>query len=437
MIRFLLGAIFCAWLAVTPAEAQFLGGGSFAPPGTNGQTPYNNNGSFGAYSLTGDCSFAVTTGVLVCGAPYLEKQTFFTSNTGSAAINIPQGVTPTSPANGDLWTTSAGVFAQINGSTVGPLAGATGCVVTGSVGQFVYNSGSSSCLSSAATISTTGAILDSQVGAASTPAVYLTGTAFAGTGTTSFPLMLIQPSTATASTAWGTSGTLLGVNAHTGISNVFDFQVDGTSRLSLSAGGVLTTANVTMGASSTFTWSSRGALSSPASGTVQIGSIDAAAPVAQTFSAQSVVAGTSNTAGAAMVIQGSRSTGTGAGGSITIKTAAAGSTGTAQNAAIQAGIFDATQYFIPGGTAQPTCGTGCASVAGSATDQRMLVTSGTAVVAITVNFSGTKMTAPICTATEIAGTPIAIGFSAAPTTTSYTLTSASALTATQIMVTCF
>ncbi len=40
------------------------------------------------------------------------------STTGGASINIPHGVAPTTPANGDIWTTSAGgVFAQINGVT--------------------------------------------------------------------------------------------------------------------------------------------------------------------------------------------------------------------------------------------------------------------------------------------------------------------------------
>jgi hypothetical protein len=62
------------------------------------------------------------------------------------------------------------------------------------------------------------------------------------------------------------------------------------------------------------------------------GAADAAAPVAQTLSVQSVVAGTTNTAGANLTITGSQGTGTGAGGSIIFQTAPAGSSGTAQNA---------------------------------------------------------------------------------------------------------
>jgi hypothetical protein len=43
------------------------------------------------------------------------------SATASAGINIPHGTAPTSPANGDMWTTTSGLYIRINGSTVGPL----------------------------------------------------------------------------------------------------------------------------------------------------------------------------------------------------------------------------------------------------------------------------------------------------------------------------
>jgi hypothetical protein len=69
-----------------------------------------------------------------------------------------------------------------------------------------------------------------------------------------------------------------------------------------------------------------------AAANLRLGAADAAAPVAQTLSVQSVVAGTTNTAGANLTITGSQGTGTGAGGSIVFQVAPAGSTGTAQNA---------------------------------------------------------------------------------------------------------
>lgn len=39
-----------------------------------------------------------------------------------ATLNIPHGIAPSSPVDGDIWTTAAGgLYVQINGSTVGPL----------------------------------------------------------------------------------------------------------------------------------------------------------------------------------------------------------------------------------------------------------------------------------------------------------------------------
>jgi len=80
----------------------------------------------------------------------------------------------------------------------------------------------------------------------------------------------------------------------------------------------------------------------------QLGQADAAAPVAQTLSVQSVVAGTSNTAGANLTITGSQGTGTGAGGSIIFQTAPAGSTGSAQNALVRALAVTAGKSVVVG-----------------------------------------------------------------------------------------
>ena len=75
---------------------------------------------------------------------------------------------------------------------------------------------------------------------------------------------------------------------------------------------------------------------------LRLGAPDAAAPVAQTLSVQNVVAGTSNVAGAATTIAGSQGTGTGAGGSVIIQTAPAGTTGSAQNAEANSFTLDST-----------------------------------------------------------------------------------------------
>lgn len=41
--------------------------------------------------------------------------------TALSSLRIPHGAAPTAPVNGDMWTTTAGLFVRINGATVGPL----------------------------------------------------------------------------------------------------------------------------------------------------------------------------------------------------------------------------------------------------------------------------------------------------------------------------
>lgn len=44
------------------------------------------------------------------------------STTSRASLCLEHGAAPTSPVNGDMWTTTAGLFVRINGATVGPLS---------------------------------------------------------------------------------------------------------------------------------------------------------------------------------------------------------------------------------------------------------------------------------------------------------------------------
>ena len=96
-------------------------------------------------------------------------------------------------------------------------------------------------------------------------------------------------------------------------------------------------------------------LSRKAAASLQIGAADAAAPVAQTIGVQSVIAGTSNTAGQNLTVRGSQGTGTGVGGSLLFQTAPAGGAGTAQNALVTqvtvAGSGGTTLTEVVGSTA--------------------------------------------------------------------------------------
>ncbi|KKL70600.1 hypothetical protein LCGC14_2103250, partial [marine sediment metagenome] len=44
------------------------------------------------------------------------------ATTAKASLRAPHGSAPTSPVNGDMWTTTAGLYVRINGGTVGPLS---------------------------------------------------------------------------------------------------------------------------------------------------------------------------------------------------------------------------------------------------------------------------------------------------------------------------
>lgn len=205
-------------------------------------------------------------------------------------------------------------------------------------------------------------------GAASAPAVQYTGTWFSGgTGTTTKPYFLVETTGAT-STAWDTSGTGLGVNSATGFSgNLIDLQVNAASRFSVSGTGTVSMRN-----SGSFVWAGRGILSSPAAGTVQHGTADAASPVAQTIRVQSVVAGTADTAGVNATIIGSLSTGAGASGDIIFQTGGTGAGSTSQNTATTAvTIKGATQAVNVAGVLNAASGT--ATPAAGSTAARLLL----------------------------------------------------------------
>ena len=74
---------------------------------------YNQNVSKFSVDITGKTTAA---GKITAGA----------STTSAASFSAPHGTAPASPANGDIWTTSAGIYVQINGVTVGPLGSGGG-----------------------------------------------------------------------------------------------------------------------------------------------------------------------------------------------------------------------------------------------------------------------------------------------------------------------
>lgn len=54
--------------------------------------------------------------------PVTGAEPFGVSTTAAASLRVPHGTAPSSPVNGDMWTTTAGLYVRINGVTVGPLS---------------------------------------------------------------------------------------------------------------------------------------------------------------------------------------------------------------------------------------------------------------------------------------------------------------------------
>jgi len=123
---------------------------------------------------------------------------------------------------------------------------------------------------------------------------------------------------------------------------------------------------------------------------LQLGAADAATALAQTLSVQSVVANTTNGAGANFTINGSQGTGNAAGGSIIFQVAPAGGSGFAQNG-LQAALTIGSDRSLT------LTGSGTASIANSAVvgnNNSLVLTATGYVAAETPNFtilsSGTR-----------------------------------------------
>jgi hypothetical protein len=55
-----------------------------------------------------------------------RKSNTVASTSSAAGLSVPHGVAPNSPVNGDIWSTTAGLYVRINGATVGPLGSGGG-----------------------------------------------------------------------------------------------------------------------------------------------------------------------------------------------------------------------------------------------------------------------------------------------------------------------
>lgn len=104
-----------------PANAGFL---HFAATATVNILNSNKNGTGTAvdFSILMSSVTALTLAQTTLSATFAGQIVGSAGTTTRATLRIPHGAAPTSPVDGDVWSTSAGLFVRINGATVGPLS---------------------------------------------------------------------------------------------------------------------------------------------------------------------------------------------------------------------------------------------------------------------------------------------------------------------------
>ena len=90
--------------AVTLAVADVSGAAPLASPTFTGTVTIPAGASISGYAALAGATFTGLVGTVA-------------STTTTAGLNLPHGAAPTTPVNGDIWTTTSGLFARINGGT--------------------------------------------------------------------------------------------------------------------------------------------------------------------------------------------------------------------------------------------------------------------------------------------------------------------------------
>jgi hypothetical protein len=303
------------------------------------------NGDVVPYFIEDGTAWEVGTGTYTTTGTTLSR-TLIQSSTGSLLVLSGAAVVSCDFNASNVYATAIAPGASL---TIAPLANATPLTVSG---YSVTGSGTTAMVSTTGTLNTTGIVdVDFQniVNTASNSSSTLIRRQVGGVDKFKVSLaggLTISGSlVSTGDLTMGSGNTIQG-GSYILLANSAGPQV-GTTFFGQSVGGVeLISSGVYSWGATSSTSAGDTAVRRSAAANIALGYADAAAPVAQTLSVQSVVAGTSNTAGVVWALAGSQGTGTGVGGDVKIRVALPGSTGTAQNALADAfGVSGTTGAF--------------------------------------------------------------------------------------------
>lgn len=100
---------------------------------TNGTTKTVNIGGSGVSGSTTNINLGSSVSGALGTITTNNKLVTVATTATAAGFNLPHGTAPSSPTNGDVWTTTAGIYVRVNGSTVGPLGTGGGGTTTNSM----------------------------------------------------------------------------------------------------------------------------------------------------------------------------------------------------------------------------------------------------------------------------------------------------------------
>jgi len=214
------------------------------------------------------------------------KFTAAASAVGGSGVNLPPGVAPTTPANGDFWTTSSAGFLRINGVTGGIATTVNGGALSGTGGVAVSNAGVISC-TTCALLPTGGTLTASAPMSVSATGALTVGTAGANeiTRSTTYyfdPLTTVANGTYTVALKypytsghitkvdWKTGGT--GTPTFTLAVNVNGVAVTGCNAITVNAtGGTTTCTSTAITAGQPLTITISGVGGTPVDASIEIG----------------------------------------------------------------------------------------------------------------------------------------------------------------------